>query len=484
MSTTDFIAAIELSSSRIAGIAGKRQNDGSTEVLAYACEDSSAFVRKGQVYNIDKAAHAIQNIVTELEKQLGTTVAKVYAGIAGQSLRTVENRVSHTLEEEDIISAGLVDQLCDENRDLPLADMCVLDVAPQEYKIDNALHTDPVGVAGRNITARFLNIIARHQLRKNLEQAFEKAGVKVADMLVAPLAMAHAVLTESEMRAGCALVDLGAGTTTVQVYKNNILRYLCVLPLGGNNITHDLTSLKIEEGEAENLKLHYGNAICTDDDDDDEASVPCRLNDGRDVKLHELNDIVGARAEEIMSNAWNQIQLSGYENELFAGVVLTGGGSCLPGTETLFRNVSRTDKVRTARFVRESLHGHEEELGQDARLNTLLGLLLAGRDNCARPSSTSRPAQASIFTQEEMKPDTPPTPAQTVETPHTETTHKTEENEKPVQDTSKTPEKEQEKEDKGKNKNHGKDKKKSSPFGKIIDLFRDGMLDESDSIKN
>ena len=484
MAKTEFIAAIELGSSRAAGIAGRKNSDGSIEILAYAREDAAPFAHKGTIYNIDKAAHALDSLKQQLEQQLGHPVAQVYTGIGGQSLRTVANTVSRTLDEESIITNELVDAITDENLETPYADMCVLDVAPQEYKIDNALHTDPVGVAGRNITARFLNIIARHQLRKNLEQAFEKAGVKVADMLVAPLAMAHAVLTESEMRAGCALVDLGAGTTTVQVYKNNILRYLCVLPLGGNNITHDLTSLKIEEGEAENLKLHYGNAICTDDDDDDEASVPCRLNDGRDVKLHELNDIVGARAEEIMSNAWNQIQLSGYENELFAGVVLTGGGSCLPGTETLFRNVSRTDKVRTARFVRESLHGHEEELGQDARLNTLLGLLLAGRDNCARPSSASRPAQASIFTQEEMKPDTPPTPAQTVETPHTETTHKTEENEKPVQDTSKTPEKEQEKEDKGKNKNHGKDKKKSSPFGKIIDLFRDGMLDESDSIKN
>ena len=268
MSTTEFIAAIELGSSRIAGIAGRKHDDGSLEVLAYASEDSSSFVRKGIVYNIDKAAHAIRDIVAALEGQLGQSIAKVYAGVGGQSLRTVRNAVSRTLDEEGIISTSLVDELNDENLQFPLVDMCILDVAPQEYKIDNTQHADPVGVAGQRITGQFLNIIARHQLKKNLEQSFEKAGIKTADQPVAPLALASAVLSKNEMRAGCALVDLGADTTTIQVYKDNILRYLCVLPLGGSNITHDLTLLKIEEEEAEQLKLQYGDACYQADIDE------------------------------------------------------------------------------------------------------------------------------------------------------------------------------------------------------------------------
>lgn len=482
MSTTEFIAAIELSSSRIAGIAGQKQDDGSIQVQAYACEDSSAFVRKGLVYNIDKAAHAIQNIVASLEEQLGQTIAKVYAGISGQSLRSAENRVSRTLDEEDIISADLVDQLCDENRELPMADMCVLDVAPQEYKIDNTLYTDPVGVAGRHITARFLNLIARHQLRKNLEQAFEKANVKIADLPVAPLVLARAVLTENEMRAGCALVDLGANTTTVQVYKNNLLRYLCVLPLGSANITHDLTCLKIEESEAENLKLCHGSALYQDEDED--APTQCLLNDGRSVKLRELNEIVGARAEEILSNAWNQIQLSGYGNELFAGVVLTGGGSNLPETETLFRSVSRTDKVRTARFVQETVFGHEEELAQDGRQNTLLGLLAAGHDNCAQPAQSkaaNEPHQGELGLDIETPPqpaEAPETPAQTKQTPPADTE---EEHEKGPKTTGKG----------GKNggKNSDNDNGVKRGGGFFSDLFgrlRDGILegDNSDTMSD
>ena len=414
MATTDFIAAIELGTSRIAGIAGRKHSDGSIEVLAYACEDSAAFVRKGLVYNIDKAAHAIRGIVARLEEQTGHSIAKVYAGIGGQSLRTVENRVGRTLDEEDIISGELVDELCDENRDLPLADMCVLDVAPQEYKIDNTLHTDPVGVAGKRITGRYLNLIARYPLKKNLEQSFEKAEVKIADLLVAPTALAHAVLSENEMRAGCALVDLGAATTTVLVYKNNILRYLAVIPLGGNNITHDLTNLKIEETEAEALKLHCGDALYEEAEEEGAAPALCPLDDGRNVKLQEINDIVGARAEEIIANAWNQIQLSGYENELFAGVVLTGGAANLPNTEALFRSKSHTDKVRTARSIQEPVQG--VRLPDDGRQNTLLGLLAAGTDNCAvpeKPQPAPEPAQGSLDLDVEVveKPE-PPKPAE------------------------------------------------------------------------
>ena len=131
MATTDFIAAIELSSSKISGIAGKKNSDGSIQVLAYAREDASSFIHKGVIYNIDKTAQALTSIINKLEGQLNNSIAKVYVGIGGQSLRTVKNAVSRTLEEEDIISQELVDSICDENLEVPLADMSVLDVQKQ-----------------------------------------------------------------------------------------------------------------------------------------------------------------------------------------------------------------------------------------------------------------------------------------------------------------------------------------------------------------
>lgn len=391
MATTDFIAAIELSSSKISGIAGKKNSDGSMQVLAYAREDASSFIHKGAIYNIDKTAQALTSIINKLEGQLNNSIAKVYVGIGGQSLRTVRNAVSRTLEEEGIISQELIDSICDENLEVPLADMSVLDVAPQEYKIDNNLQADPVGVAGKHITGQFLNIVARASLKKNLEHSFEQAKVEIADLLIAPVILAHAVLTENEMRSGCALVDLGADTTTIAVYKNNILRYLSVLPLGGSTITHDITSLQMEEEDAEKLKLQYGNALY-EEEEDTEAPTVCTLDDGRTIELSLLNNIIGARAEEILANVWNQLQLSGYEDKLFSGVVFTGGGSNLKNLEEAFRKLSKVEKIKTVKFVHNTIHGYTDTLKKDGMQNTLLGLLAAGNENCCL-QETAKPAQ-------------------------------------------------------------------------------------------
>ncbi len=382
MATTDFIAAIELSSSKISGIAGMKNSDGSIQVLAYASEDASPFIHKGVIYNIDKTALALTSIINKLESQLNNSIAKVYVGIGGQSLRTVKNAVSRVLDEEGVISQELTDSICDENIEIPLADMSVLDVAPQEYKIDNTQYTDPVGVAGRHITGQFLNIVARASLKKNLEYSFTQAKVEIADdLLVAPIALAKAVLTENEMRSGCALVDFGAGTTTILIYKNNILRYLSVIPLGGNTITRDITTLKIEVEEAENLKLKYGDALFQEDEET-ETPATCTLEDGRTIELSQLNNIIGARTEEILANVWNQLKLSCYEDKLFSGVVFTGGGSNLKNIEEAFRKQSKLDKVRTAKFVQLTIHGYSDALKKNGTQNTLLGLLASGHENC------------------------------------------------------------------------------------------------------
>ena len=393
MATTDFIAAIELSSSKISGIAGKKNSDGSIQVLAYAREEASQFIHKGVIYNIDKTAQALTSIINKLESQLNNSIAKVYVGIGGQSLRTVANAVSRTLEEEGIISQELIDSICDENLEVPLADMSVLDVAPQEYKIDNTLQADPVGVTGKRITGQFLNIVARATLKKNLEHSFEQAKIEIADLLISPLVLAKAVLTENEMRSGCARVDFGADTTTVQVYKNNILRYLSVLPLGGNSITRDITTLQMEEEDAEKLKLQYGDALY-EEEEGAETPATCQTEDGRSIELNVLNNIIGARTEEILANVWNQLQLSGYEDKLFSGVILTGGGSNLKHLEEAFRKQSKMEKVKTARFVHETIHGFSDVLKKNGTQNTLLGLLAAGNENCCL-QEISRPAQTT-----------------------------------------------------------------------------------------
>ncbi len=464
MAMTDFIAAIELSSSKIAGIAGKKNSDGSIQVLAFAHEDASSFVRKGIIYNIDKAAQALSNIVDKLKGQLGSTPAKVYVGIGGQSLHAVRNFVDSEVDNEGRVSAKLVDELSDKNRQVEMAEKHILDVAPQEYKIDNALYTDPIGVAGRTITGEFLNIVARTALKKNLEDSFEQVEIEIADdPIVAPIALANAVLTIDEMRAGCALVDFGADTTTVAVYKNNILRHLCVLPLGGNNITRDIASLQMEEREAEQLKLQYGNAICEEEEGDTPTS--CLTESGRSINLAEINSLVEARTEEILANVWNMIQASGYADKLLSGIVFTGGASNLKNLEEAFKKLSGLEKVRMAKFVCETVYGFGEFL-KDGSYNTLLGLLIAGKENCCKPEAEKPIIEepGDMFKDDE------------------ELKKLEEENRKKKLEEEKKKKDEERRKRDGKSKDEEEKKKKPNRFFSLFEKFAENMMEGDDKM--
>ena len=393
MATTEFIAAIELGSSKITGVAGKKNSDGSMQVLAYAQEDSSTFIRKGVIFNLDKTAQSLTSIINRLEGELKNSIAKVYVGIGGQSLRTVRNVVSRDLEEEAIISEELVSAIGDENIAIPVVDMDILDVAPQEYKVGNNLQANPVGLVGSHIEGRFLNIVARASVRKNLEHCFQQAKIDIADQLIAPLVTANAVLTESERRSGCALIDFGADTTTISVYKNNILRFLTVLPLGGNSITRDITTLQMEEEEAERLKKAYGDALYEEDPEQEEAT--CKLDDdNRIIKVADLNNIIEARAEEIVANVWNQIQLSSYEDKLLAGLILTGGAANLKNLDETLRKRSKIEKIRMAKLPRNTVHASNNILKKDGSQNTLFGLLFEGNQNCCLTETAPQAAPA------------------------------------------------------------------------------------------
>lgn len=408
MATTDFIAAIELGSSKITGVAGKKNSDGSIQVLAYAREDSSSFIRKGVIYNLDKTAQSLTSIINKLEGMLNNSIAKVYVGMGGQSIRTVRNVVSRDLDAETIISQELIDSISDENLEIPLIDMDILDVAPQEYKIGNNLQADPVGVAGSHIEGRFLNIVARTSLKKNLERCFEQARIEIADLKISPLVTADAVLTESERRSGCALIDFGADTTTISVYKNNILRFLTVLPLGGNSITRDITTLQMEEEEAERLKVTYGDAILEEEEGEEPATCPLE-DGGRTLELSRLNNIIEARTEEIIANVWNQLQISGYDDKLLAGVIITGGAANLKHIDEVLRKRTKIEKLRFAKFPRNAVHADARDvIKKDGTQNTLFGLLFAGNENCCmqetpapKPLNQSPTEPENIFKEDE-----------------------------------------------------------------------------------
>lgn len=251
----EFIVAIELGSSKMTGIAGQKNMDGSITVLAVVEEDSTSCINKGVIYNIEKTGQCLTNIVTRLKTILQQDITKVYVGVGGQSIRSVKNKITKILPDNTIVSDEMVNELADANRNMNYPDQEIVMSTPLEWKLDTQFQTDPVGVQCKQLEGNFLNFLWRKKFFNSINTCFDNAGIPIAELFLASQALAESTLTESEKRAGCMLVDLGADTTTVSVYYKNFLRHLAVIPLGSNNITRDIASLQMEEKTAEAMKF-------------------------------------------------------------------------------------------------------------------------------------------------------------------------------------------------------------------------------------
>ena len=404
MAMTDFIAAVDLSSTKISGIAGKKNEQGELSILSYIKEDASSFMKKGVVYNLAKATQAIQSVISQMEDELESKIAKVYVGIAGQSLHSVKTTINRDLEEDTVISKEIVDSMLEENNKVPVLEKntLLLDTIVLEYKLGNDYQLDPVGVPRNHIEGNYLNIIARDTLIKNIELCFEKIDVEIADFIVTPIASSNILISEADKRSGCAYIDFGAETTTIAIYHANLLRYITVLPLGGNSITKDITSLKIEMDEAEAIKLEYGNLNYEDKSKDIRETFYVGSNKERELPISHVNNLIRARVEEIVQNAWNLIQQSGFHDCLVAGITITGGASNLPGLEDMIKQITRINKVKQGqshiKFQQSNVISARFRKEDPNTYYGIQSLLSEGKVNCCK---IEKPVTPDIFESEE-----------------------------------------------------------------------------------
>ena len=374
------IVAVELGSSRVSGAVGRKRSDGSLQVLAYASEPVTGFVRRGAVYNIDQTAQCLSNLINRLEPELGNyTIEQVYVGVGGYTLHSERNAVVRTFEEEVRVADALVDEMEEENANKQYPGYGMMLMVSQEYKIGNNLLNDPVGVNCTQIEGNYLNILIRTSMMHNMAKSFEIAKVNIADTAIPPLAAANVLLSESERRQGCALIDFGAETTTVSVYKGGNLRFLTVVPMGSQNITRDLCSLQLDEDEAERLKHEYGLVLPASGDG---AIV---FDDGRSVEARKVYDVIDARFEEIVLNVCHQIEASGYgDKQLLAGIVCCGGGINLKGFAEAVAKKTPFGKVRLAHNTITKVEWNTVEQPEDGTQGVLVGLLMDGTENCCQ----------------------------------------------------------------------------------------------------
>ena len=381
MPSKNFIVAIELGSTKITGVAGQKNHDGSFTVNAVVREDSTTCIRKGVVYNADKTVQCITNIINRLKASMKTEIAQVYVGVGGQSIHSVRNMIPRDLANSQQVTQDLVNELMDTNRAMDYKDFEILDVVTQEYKVDNQFQLEPAGIECNRLEGNFLNILQRKKYYHSLNNCFDRAGVAIAEMYLAPIALADAVLTDSEKRSGCMLVDFGSETTTIQVFHKNILRHLAVIPLGSNNITKDIVSLQMEETDAEKMKLRYASAYTEANEID--GTLSYSIDSDRKIESRKFIELIEARVQEIVQNAWYQVPVE-LTDKLVGGIIITGGGSNLKNIDVAFKNHTHIPKVRIAKFVNYNIHSSNNDImAHNGMMNTILGLLAKGEINCA-----------------------------------------------------------------------------------------------------
>lgn len=344
MNRDKYIAAIEISSSKVIGAVGITGKSGQLEIIAVDQEKSTDAVRYGQIQNTEETYNLTNYVLERLERRPNVSpreITGVYIGLSGRSLRSIPIDVSLSLPDDTEITDSIVERLRAKALDAAIdSSLEIIDAVPRIFKVGKTETHKPIGMMGTGIFATYDLIVARPAIQANLKRVIkDKLGLDIKGVVVTPLATGYIALNEQEKRLGCMLVDMGAETTTVTIYAKGNLVYFATLPLGGRNITRDLTSLNELEEKAEEFKLNFGNAIA--------PATPSQVKVGRH-KQSDISAIVVARSEEIVANIVEQIQYAGLsESDLPEGIVLCGGGARLNGMAELIGKYSGL-KVRMA----------------------------------------------------------------------------------------------------------------------------------------
>ena len=430
MGNTCYIVAIELSSSKITGVVGIETTEG-MRILATASIPVDGFISKGIVRNVDKTSLAINDIINILENDLRKVVQgeivikKAYISFAGLSVHSIKSKVCRDFGKYIKITPEIIDDMVCENQKIfqEPDGYKRLQVDSQEYKLEGNTDYNPIGAYTQTLECNYLNIVMKEQFYTQLCDSFAQAGIEIEDSFCAAHLDAEIMLSKDLRRNGCALVNIGAETTTISIYNNDKPKMLTVLPLGSNNITRDLTAELISFAQAEEMKVIRGYKSTVSD------------NEGIDNET--MNKVIYARMEEILKNVRYQIEESG---ERVHHIVLTGGGSKLKNLKEL---------------LDEFLPNYSTEIKPEPQFNlisesginvagvittALYGLLKLGKENCCEeiPTAAQLAAQQNgvLFFPEETETETETgkteKPDETKK-PEKVETKATEENKKPEQ---------------------------------------------------
>ena len=332
MSEEKIIVGLDIGTTKVACIVGRRAENKKIEILGYG-KTVSTGVRRGVVTNILETVEAIKKAVKQASDQSGVDIHRVSVGIAGQHIKSLQHRgVMMRDNHETEITEAELEQLREDTRKINMMPgEEIIDIIPQDIYVDGELANNPVGMLGSKIEANFHVIIGQTLAAKNIVKCIQNAGLEMDYMILEPIASAQAVLDEEEKDAGVVLVDIGGGTTDIAIFKENKIQHTAVIPFGGNIITEDIcTGCSIIRHYAEEVKVKFGSALADENREDEMVSIPgIKGRPPKEISFKNLAGIIQSRLEEIFELVNIEIQKARSDNKLIAGIVLTGGGAMM-----------------------------------------------------------------------------------------------------------------------------------------------------------
>jgi cell division protein FtsA len=362
METSEIIVGLDIGTTKIAAIVGRKNDKGKIELLGFGRTESIG-VKRGVVSNIEHTVQSIKTAVEQATQTSGVEIKYVNVGIAGQHIKSLQHRGNIIRENsEEEISQKDLDFLNNSMYNLNMSPgEEIIDVIPQEYIIDNEQGVkEPIGMLGNTLEANFHIIIGQTAAAKNIYKCVKKAGLEVVDLILEPIASAEAVLGDDEKEAGVVLVDIGGIIT--------------------EDIKEGCTIIK---KHAEELKVKFGSALASENKEEEIVAIPgLRGRPAKEISLKNLASIIQARMEEIVEHIYYEIRNSGYEKKLIAGIVLTGGGALLSHISQLTEFVTGMD-TRIG-YPNEHLANDVDDEMASPMYSTGIGLVIVGIDRYKR----------------------------------------------------------------------------------------------------
>src|SRR3954470_24092624 len=386
MNSERLVAGLDIGSAKttaiIAEVVGDLPKHPTIKVLGVG-QARTTGMRRGVVADIEETTRSIRKAMQDAERMSGAERHDVYAGIAGEHVQAMTSKGIVAVAGDEI-AKGDVDRANEVARAQAIPqDRELLHAIPQEYTVDkNTGIRDPIGMSGMRLETEMYLVTIGSSPAINLRKSVERAGYKVRELILEPLASALATLTEDEKELGTALVEMGAGTTDIAIFHEGKIRHIATIPYGGNNVTNDIVhGLGVTQADAERLKENYGSAYEPLVDKTEIIQLPSTVAQGdRQIPRELLAHIIHQRMDEIFDLVQREVATAGFANKLSAGVVLTGGAAAMEGAAELASDVFGTG-VRVG-TPSEQVSGLTDSVDAP-RFSTVVGLAEYGAQRMA-----------------------------------------------------------------------------------------------------